>query len=74
MKVEFELTLNNNGSPAIQFRHHDKSDALEQKVLKIFIDSILEKGCLLVNTKGYCRSGSYESWEDYQIQVNTLKQ
>lgn len=37
MKAEFELSLDTNGKPMIKFMHSDKSESLEQKILKVFI-------------------------------------
>jgi hypothetical protein len=70
MKAEFELSLDSNGKPCIKFRHHDKDNSLEQKVLDIFIEAVKEKGCVLKNISGYLDSGRSDSWENYEIQIN----
>lgn len=69
MKVEFELNLDANGRPCIKFRHHDKDNSLEQKALKVFLDGVKEKGCVLRNPRGYTETGTQKSWEDYEIQI-----
>ena len=69
MKTEFELNVDSNGRPCIKFRHYDKDNSLEQKVLKIFIDSVKEKGCVLKSPSGYLESGTINSWENYEIQI-----
>lgn len=70
MKVEFELNIDPNGKPCIRFRHHDKNHSLEQKSLKIFLDGVKEKGCILRNPTGYLKGGTCESWENYEIRIN----
>ncbi len=69
MKAEFELNLDSNGRPCIKFKHHDKSSALEQKALGIFVEAIKEKGCVLKHTSGYLECGTSNSWENYEIQI-----
>ena len=69
MKAEFELNLDSNGRPCIKFRHHDKDNSLEQKALKVFLDAVKEKGCVLRNISGYLESGTSNSWENYEIQI-----
>ena len=69
MKAEFELNLDSNGRPCIKFRHHDKDNSLEQKALKVFLDSVKEKGCVLKNPSGYAEIGTGKSWENYEIQI-----
>ena len=69
MTVEFELTLNSNGSPCIIYKHHDRDNSLEQKVLKIFLDGALEKGIVLKSTSGYLECGTNNSWENYEITI-----
>ncbi len=71
MKVDFELNLDCNGRPCIKFRHHDKSSALEQKTLKLFIDAVKEKGLRLLNVSGYIDTEG-KSWENYEIQIGKL--
>lgn len=67
MKAEFELTIDNNGRPCIKFVHHDKSSALEQKMLKIFIDGFKARGVVLTNPCGHISVGTNNSTETYQI-------
>lgn len=69
MKVEFELSLDSNGKPCIKFIHHDKDNSLEQKTLKIFLDAVKEKGCILKNPSGYLEVGTSNSFENYEIQI-----
>jgi hypothetical protein len=69
MKAEFELNLDSNGRPCIKFKHHDKDNSLEQKALKVFLDGVKEKGCVLKNTSGYAEVGTINSWEHYEIQI-----
>lgn len=69
MKAEFELNLDINGRPCIKFRHHDKNNSLEQKALKVFLDAVKEKGCVLKNLSGYAEIGTGKSWENYEIQI-----
>ena len=69
MKAEFELNLDSNGRPCIKFRHHDKDNSLEQKALKVFLDAVKEKGCVLKNPSGYTEIGIGKSWENYEIQI-----
>jgi hypothetical protein len=69
MKAEFELNLDSNGQPCIKFRHHDKDNSLDQRLLNAFLIVVKEKGCMLKNTGGYLKSGTNESWENYEIQI-----
>ena len=69
MKAEFELNLDSYGRPCIKFKHYDKSSSFEQKVLGLFIEAIKEKGCVLKHTSGYLESGTSNSWENYEIQI-----
>lgn len=69
MKAEFELTIDENtGDPKIKFRHHDKSTALEQKLLRIFITKARLNGLRVVGTDGYL--SSHDSWENYEIRIS----
>lgn len=68
MKAEFELNLDDNGRPCIKFRHYDKSSALEQKALKVFIDAAKAKGMELRNTSGYIDT-EVNSLENYDVQI-----
>lgn len=70
MKAEFELTVDDAGMPIIKFRHHDRSTALEQKLLGIFVTEAKKKGVKLVNPSGFIESGTSRSWEDYEIIIN----
>lgn len=69
MKVEFELNLDEQGRPCIKFKHHDKDNSLEQKSLKVFIDAVKEKGCVLVNPSGHLEVNTSVSWEAYELQI-----
>ena len=69
MKAEFELNLDSNGRPCIKFRHYDKDNSLEQKALKVFLDAVKEKGCVLRNISVNLESEISNSWENYEIQI-----
>ena len=70
MKAEFEFTIDKkSGEPIIKFRHHDKCDSLEQKLLGLFVSRIKERGVELVNPTGYCEVGTNNSWENYEIKI-----
>lgn len=68
MKVEFELNLDANGSPCIKFRHYDKSNSLEQKLLKSFIDAVKSNGIILSNVSGYVDTSGV-SFDNYEIRI-----
>lgn len=70
MKVEFHLNLDKDGNPCICFKHYDRHDSLEQKLLGVFLEAVKEKGCVLKNPSGYLKSGTSDSREDYQIQIS----
>lgn len=71
MKATFELTVDQKtGEPVINFRHHDRSNALEQKLLKIFVDGAKKNGLKLTNPSGHLEAGTTNSWEEYEIRVN----
>lgn len=68
MKVEFELNIDEKtGEPIIRFRHDERSDAMEQRLLKIFVEKAKKNGILLVNPNGQISSGS--AWENYEIKI-----
>lgn len=69
MKAEFELNLDHNGRPCVRFKHHDRDQSLEQQALKVFIDAVKDKGCVLRHTQGFLKSGTDTSWEMYEIQI-----
>lgn len=72
MSIELEFNLGRDNKPCIRIKHRDKSDFLEQKILKIFIDAIKENGCKLVHTGSFAKIGDNESsFESYEIQVDT---
>lgn len=67
MKAEFELTIDpKTGQPAIKFRHYDKSSALEQRLLQIFLMKAKNNGIELKNPSGYIDTEG-GSWENYEI-------
>lgn len=69
-KVNLELAINEKtGDPIIKIRHHDKSNNLNQKVLKIFIDKAKCNGLEFRHTSGYIESGTTNSWENYEIRI-----
>ena len=74
MKAEFELTIDEKtGEPKIRVRHQDKSNSLDQLLLKIFIDKARENGIELIHTSGYLESGTTNSWENYEIKAKSIK-
>lgn len=68
MKAEFEINLDKNGNPVVRFRHLDKSTALEQQALGVFIKAVKENGVVLRNPNGYIDSEG-NSWENYELQI-----
>jgi hypothetical protein len=70
MKAEFELNLDCNNKPSIKIRHFDKENSLDQRLLKLFLDEVRKKGCLLKHINSYGDILKQESWEDYEIQIN----
>ena len=71
MKVEIELSVDSvTGEPIIKFRHHDKSDAIEQVLLNVFINKARGQQLKIVHIGGYLECGTKNSWEDYQIKIN----
>ena len=69
MKItEFELNIDKDGRPMIKFRHHDKSNSLEQKILGIFIEAVKEKGMILINPSGSINTNG-NSHENYEIHI-----
>lgn len=69
MKVEFELNLDKDGRPIIKFRHFDKSNDLEQKVLGVFVELVKENGCDLVKTGGFSNTEG-TSFDNYEIKIS----
>lgn len=67
MKAEFELTIDQDGEPIIKFKHHDKNNSLEQKLLGQFLTKCKKNGLKLVNPSGFLESGTSNSWELYEI-------
>ncbi len=65
MEAEIELTIDKEGNPILSIKHHDKSDALEQKLLGVFIDRALACGLKMRGTTGIL--SDHESWEKYEI-------
>lgn len=75
MKAEFTLTVDTKtGEPFIQFKHHDKSNAIEQKLLKVFVDKALKNGLKICNPGGYLEAGASNSWEKYEIRAQSIKE
>jgi len=68
MEVNFELTLDDTGSPCIKFSHRETNSSLEQKTLSLFINQVKSRGCKLVNTGGFAGGG--ERVEKYEIKIN----
>ena len=71
MNAELEIHVDSNGNPLIRFRHHDKDNSIQQKLLGNFINAVKERGCQLVNPKGHLDSSNGISWEEYEIKPNT---
>jgi hypothetical protein len=71
MKAEIELTINESGEPIIQIRHHDRSDALEQKLLGVFLNRASGKmeGLELARTNGCLEAGTDNSFNNYEIRL-----
>ncbi|HKL76214.1 MAG TPA: hypothetical protein VJ881_09125, partial [Halanaerobiales bacterium] len=72
MKAEFELSLDTNGKSMIKFMHSDKSESLEQKILKVFIEAAKEKGITLKKISGFATTGG-SSFDSYEIQIDDNK-
>lgn len=70
MKAEFVLSLDSHGRPCINFRHYDKSDSLEQIILREFIDGAVKNGLHLNNVSGFIDSNG-NSWENYGIYIKS---
>lgn len=68
MAIDFELTLDSKDNPCIKFKHHNKSTALDQKLLDVFIRYAKDKGLSLKSPSGYLNS-SGESWTQYKIRI-----
>ncbi len=67
--INLELTVNRDGEPAIKFRHHERCDLLEHKLLKIFVDKASKGGLVLRHAGGRLEAGTDNSWEDYEIRT-----
>jgi|GEM_PF-3647609 len=72
MKAEFTLTVDSEGNPMIEFKHHDKSNELEQKLLGIFVESAQTTGIELKHTRGHIEMGTDNSWEGYVIKAKRI--
>ena len=70
MKTEFELNISSDGQPCIRFKHHDRSNSLEQKILKILIDGIKKNGAIIENPSGFLETGTDNSYEIYEIKID----
>jgi len=66
--MEFELNLDRDGRPCIRFIHRDKSNKLEEKILKEFIDGCTTKGMKLVKVSGFI-STERTSYDTYEIRI-----
>lgn len=64
MKAELKLHLDDDGRPCIRLTHYYKDNSLEQKLLKVFLEEVKEKGCVLRYI-----SGVSNSFENYEIQI-----
>ena len=67
MRVEFELTLNNQGKPCIRIIHHDKDSSLEQLTLKLLLGEMYSNGITISNPSGCRKVGTDVSFEIYEI-------
>lgn len=68
MKAEIELNVDlKTGQPKIKFRHHDKDNSMEQRMLGIFVEQANKKGLKLINPSGHLEVGTSNSWENYEI-------
>ena len=69
MKAQIILSIDDEGDPVISFRHHDKSDELEQKLLGVFTKRAIENGLTITRPNGYIECGTDNSWENYIIRT-----
>ena len=58
MKAEFALTVDSEGNPMIEFKHHDRSDELEQKLLGVLVKQAQSKGIALYPVNGHVELGT----------------
>lgn len=69
MKAEFVLTVDSEGNPMIEFKHHDRSDELEQKLLGVLVKQAQSKGIALYPVNGHIEVGTKNSWNGYVIKA-----
>ena len=69
MKAEFALTVDSEGNPMIEFKHHDRSDELEQKLLGVLVKQAQSKGIALYPVNGHVELGTNNSWNGYVIKA-----
>lgn len=71
MKINFELSVDpKTRQVKILFTNLDRSDELEEKLLKIFVEQAKTKGIKLVNPTGHLECGTKNSWENYEIVID----
>jgi hypothetical protein len=69
-RVEIDLSIDERtGEPFIKIRRHDKSQDINQKLLKLFVHGALERG-LKIECVGGIASTDGDSWDDYVVSVN----
>lgn len=71
MKAEFYFSVNDKGEPVIGFKHHDRDNSLEQKLLGIFVKKALANGIKIGSPGGMLEAGTNNSWEEYKIEIKT---
>ena len=73
MKAQIILSVDTEGHPILSFRHHDKSDEIEQKLLGLFTKRAIENGLTISRPSGYIECGTDNSWENYVIRAKEPK-
>ena len=66
--IELKLSIDKKtGLPIIKFRHHDKSENLQQLLLGVFTKGAKEKGLMITQPNG--KLSDTESYENYEIRI-----
>ena len=69
MKVELELNIDSNGKPCVKFKHHDKDNSLDQKILGVFVDAVKEDGCELKSFGPCMETGTSVHFTTHEIRI-----